>query len=116
MVLNFSGPAQALANLLRLDIADFADQVLPGGRAVGRGAAVEAAKVDVAGGDVGELVSKDELLKCSRLKYETWSRATTLEFRLQQLLETEKLTTPVNPDHWLFVMIVIFQHPENRKI
>ena len=65
---------------------------------------------------VGKLVSKGELLKCSRLKYETWSSATTLEFRLQQLLETEKLTTPVNPDHWLFVMIVIFQHPENRKI
>ena len=50
------------------------------------------------------------------LKYETWSSATMLEFRLQQLLETEKLTTPVNPDHWLFVMIIIFQHPENRKI
>ena len=118
MVLNFSGPAQGLANLLRLDIADFADQVFLGGGAVGRSAAVEAAKVDVARGDVGELVSKDqllkcsryflgsrylelvskgELLKCSRLKYETWSSATTLEFRLQQLLETEKLTTPVNP-------------------
>ena len=65
MVLNFSGPAQALANLLRLDIADFVNQVLLGGRAVGRGAAVEAAKVDVARGDVGELVSKDELSKCS---------------------------------------------------
>ena len=134
MVLNFSGPAQALANLLRLDIADLADQVLLGGCAVGRGAAVEAAKVDVARGDVGELVSKDELLmmmmmvvmmmlvskdellKCSCSKYETWSSATTLEFRLQQLLETEKLTTPVNPDHWLFVMIIRFQHPENRKI
>ena len=100
MVLNFSGPAQALANLLRLDIADFADQVLLGGCAVGRGAAVEAAKVDVAGGDVGELVSKVELLNCARLNYETWSSATTLEFRLQQLLETEKLTTPVNP--WWF--------------
>ena len=58
-----SGPAQALANLLRLDIADFVNQVLLGGRAVGRGAAVEAAKVDVARGDVGELVSKDELLQ-----------------------------------------------------
>ena len=63
MVLNFSGPAQALANLLRLDIADFANQVLFSGRAVGRGAAVEAAKVDVARGDVGELVSKGELLQ-----------------------------------------------------
>ena len=97
LVLNFSGPAQALANLLRFNVADFVDQVLLGGGAVGRGAAVEAAEVDVARGDVGELVSKDELLKCSCSKYETWSSATTLEFRLQQLLETEKLTTPVNP-------------------
>ena len=30
-------------------------------------------------------------------KLASWSMATTLEFLLQQVLDTEKLTTPVNP-------------------